>query len=211
MKLILFGPPGSGKGTQAQLIMKKYNIPQISTGDIIRDNIKRKTDIGRKAKEIIESGKLLDDRIVVALVKERLKSDDCKKGYILDGFPRTLAQAKALDEFSTIDKVVLLEVPDKEVIKRISGRRMCRCGATYHVIFKQPRHQGICDNCSDHLYIREDDKEETIKERLRIYRDQTKPLAEFYGKQDKVIRFDGTKSIDGIFKEISTALDREMG
>lgn len=185
MNLIFLGPPGAGKGTQAKMLIERYSIPQISTGDILRAAVAEETDLGKKAKEYMEAGKLVPDEVVIGIIEQRLKQSDCEKGFILDGFPRTVAQAEALDKVlenmgSKIDHVLSLDVPAEELIKRLTGRRTCKnCGAMYHVIFKPPKSEGICDKCGGELYQRSDDNEETVKSRLNVYEQQTRPLTDF--------------------------------
>ncbi|MGI6336215.1 MAG: adenylate kinase [Clostridiales bacterium] len=181
MKLILLGAPGAGKGTQADNISRVYDIPQISSGKILRSEIKRGSELGRKVQDIIEAGQLVPEEIVIALVQERLKDDDCKNGFILDGFPRNLAQAEALDTFASIDVVLELHVTDERIISRISGRRTCPgCDATYHVVNNPPKIEGICDACGEELTVRKDDREEVVRDRLRVYHEQTEPLIAYY-------------------------------
>ncbi len=213
MRLVLLGPPGSGKGTQAQKLVERYQIPQISTGDLFRSAVKNETELGKKAKEYMERGELVPDEIVVGMVEERLKEDDCQKGFILDGFPRTIAQAQALDKLlekkgEKLDAVIEISVPDEEVIKRLSGRRTCsKCGAMYHIEFNPPKVEGKCDKCGGDLYQRDDDKEEVIKSRLKVYHSQTAPLVEYYEKKGLLKKINGVGKIDEIFQEIVNALE----
>ncbi len=213
MKLILMGPPGAGKGTQSQVLSEKFEIPQISTGDILRANVKDKTDIGLEARSYMDSGALVPDKLVVDMIVERLTHNDCARGFILDGFPRNTGQAKALDETlatneMTIDAVVGIEVEDKEVIRRLGGRRVCGgCGAAYHIIFNPPMNIDTCDKCSDELYHRDDDKEETIAVRLEVYRDQTLPLVEFYTEKSQYRGVSGIGSVDQITESIVKAIE----
>ncbi len=208
MNIIFLGPPGAGKGTQAKMLIEKYGVPQISTGDMFRAALKDKTPLGMKAKEYMDKGQLVPDEIVIGLVEERLKQDDCKRGYILDGFPRTVAQAEALDKALTkmgskIDHVISMEVDNKELVKRLTGRCTCRkCGAMYHVIFKPPVNKNICDKCGGELYQRDDDTENTVVSRLEVYDAQTKPLIDYYEKQGMLKPVPGTGSIDEIFNRI---------
>lgn len=208
MNIIFLGPPGAGKGTQAKMLIEKYNIPQISTGDMFRAALKDKTPLGIKAKGYMDKGQLVPDEIVIGLVEERLKQDDCSKGYILDGFPRTVAQAEALDKAlakmgSEIGHVVSIEVDNKELVKRLTGRRTCRkCGAMYHVIFKPPVNKDICDKCGGELYQRDDDTESTVMSRLEVYDAQTKPLIDYYQKQGILKTVPGRGGIDEIFNKI---------
>ena len=188
MRLIMLGAPGAGKGTHALLLSKEYNIPQISTGDILRSHIKNETDLGKKAKKYMDKGLLVPDELVVEIVKKRIQEEDCKEGFILDGFPRTIPQAEALDKALeelaiALDKVVNIDVPDEVIIKRMAGRRVCsNCGASYHIENKKPLKENICDECGSELKQREDDKEETVRKRLQVYEEQTKPLIEYYEK-----------------------------
>ena len=185
MNLILLGAPGAGKGTQAEFICEKLSIPAISTGNIIRAALKNGTEMGLKAKSFIEAGQLVPDEVVIGIIKERLGEDDCKNGFILDGFPRTIPQAQALDEMGIrIDKVIDIEVPDEAIVARMSGRRVCaKCGNSYHVVYKTPREEGVCDSCGGELAQRKDDYPETVLERLRSYHEQTEPLKEYYEKK----------------------------
>lgn len=213
MNLILLGAPGAGKGTQAKAIVDKYGIPQISTGDMLRDAVKKGTDLGKKAKEYMDKGELLPDEIVIGIVKERLKQDDAQKGFILDGFPRTIKQAEELDKILSelnleLDAVINVAVPEDEVVRRIVNRRSCRnCGAVYHLIYKPPKEEGKCDYCGGELYQRDDDKEETVRDRYNVYRDQTEPLIEYYSKQGLVKNVDGTKDIDEVTKDVLDILE----
>ena len=182
MKLILFGPPGAGKGTQAEIISEKYNIPAISTGAMIREAIKNGTEVGKKAKDVIERGELVSDDVIVGIVSERIAQSDCKNGFILDGFPRTVPQAEALEKLvPDITAVVEIDLSDEKIVERMSGRRTCPdCGASYHTVYKAPKTEGKCDACGAELTIRADDKPETVLERLKVYHDQTEPLKAFY-------------------------------
>ena len=182
MKLMFLGAPGSGKGTQAEKIVEKFGIPSISTGNIIRAALKAGTELGLKARDYIENGQLVPDEVVIGLVRERLAEDDCKGGFILDGFPRTVPQAEALDEMGVaLDKVIDIEVGDETIVRRMSGRRVCPdCGASYHLEYKKPKQDGICDLCGAELILRKDDAPETVLERLKVYHEQTEPLVEFY-------------------------------
>jgi len=214
MNLILLGAPGAGKGTQAKLIVSKYNIPQISTGDMLREAVARQTELGKKAKEYMDKGELVPDDVVIGIVKERLAQPDCEKGFILDGFPRTLKQAEALDKIldelgKKIDAVINVAVPEDEIVRRIVNRRTCKkCGAVYHLIYNPPKESGKCDKCGGELYQRDDDREETVKERLKVYKAQTEPLIDYYSKKGLVYDVDGAKSIDGVFEEIKEILDK---
>ena len=210
MKIILLGPPGCGKGTQAKSLKEKYNIPQISTGDILRAAVRDKTPLGVKAKEYMDRGDLVPDELVVQIVEDRLKNPDCNSGFILDGFPRTVAQAEALEKAGVdIDAAVSIVVEDEEIMKRLAGRRTCRnCSAMYHVEFDPPRKEGVCDKCGGELYQRDDDREETIKNRLNVYRAQTEPLIQWYADRNKLHEVKGTGSIDQIFSNIVNILDQ---
>ena len=213
MNIILLGPPGSGKGTQAKEIIEKHRIPQISTGDLLREAVKNQTELGKKAKEYMDAGKLVPDEVVVGMVKERLQKDDCKNGFILDGFPRTVPQAESLDQTladvgKKIDKVVSIEVPDSEVVERLSGRRTCEnCGTMYHVKFNPPKQDGVCDKCGGKLYQRDDDNESTIKNRLQVYHDQTAPLKDYYSKKGLVKEIEGVGDISKIKEAVLKALE----
>ena len=208
MKLILLGAPGAGKGTQAEIISKKYGIPQISTGNILRAEVKKESELGLKVKDILASGGLVPEEIVIAMVKERLKADDCAKGYILDGFPRNIAQAEALDGFASIDAVLLISVPDEKIVSRMSGRRTCpNCGATYHVISNPPKAEGICDSCGAELTVRADDREEVVRDRLRVYHEQTEPLIAYYGEKGLVREVNGQDTIEETTRLTMQALE----
>lgn len=205
MKLILLGAPGAGKGTQAALIREKYQIPHISTGDILRANIREGTPLGLKAKAIIDAGNLVPDEIVIGIVKERLQKDDCKKGWLLDGFPRTVAQADGLAEFAECDAAVDISVPFDILSDRISGRRMCSCGESYHV--STLNGATTCKKCGQKLYQRADDNEETVKNRLNAYKTQTEPLIDYYAKRGKLVTIDGNKSVEEVFKAVCQELE----
>ena len=214
MRIILLGAPGAGKGTQAQFLTKKYNIPQISTGDMLRAAIKAGTEMGKLAKEAMDSGKLVTDEIIIGLVKDRIAEDDCKNGYLLDGFPRTLAQADAVTNAGIqIDAVIEIDVPDEEIVKRMSGRRAhLASGRTYHVVFNPPKVEGKDDETGEDLVQRDDDKEEVVLDRLRVYHEQTEPLIGYYKDQAakdsniKYITVDGTAHIDEVEKAIVSGL-----
>lgn len=212
MRLILLGAPGAGKGTQAEMLIKLFNIPCISTGNIFREHIANKTELGQLAKEYMDQGKLVPDSLVIELVKDRLSQDDCKNGMILDGFPRTIPQAEALDEMlgqmnMPIDLVINIEVPDEVIIDRMSGRTVCpSCGASYHKLFKVETVPGICNECNSSLIQRDDDKEETVRKRLEIYHAQTKPLIAYYKAQDKVLDIDGVGPVDDVRARVKKAL-----
>ena len=198
MKLVLLGAPGAGKGTQAEIISEKYNIPTISTGNIIRAALKNGTEMGLKAKAYSDSGRLVPDEVVIGIIKERLAQGDCDGGFILDGFPRTIPQAEALDSMNiTMDAVLSIEVADREIVKRMSGRRVCeKCGASYHVEFKKPKSEGVCDACGGTLVIRKDDEPDTVHDRLDIYHKQTEPLKSYYEAQGKLITVKGQKKVE---------------
>ena len=204
MKLILLGAPGAGKGTQATRISDKYGLPHISTGDILRKNIKEGTELGIEAKSYIDAGQLVPDEVVINIVKDRLQQADCKKGYILDGFPRTVAQAEALDKVAEIDAVINIAVDPALIVDRITGRRMCACGESYHISM------GIgetCPKCGSKLYQRDDDKEDTVKARMQVYENQTAPLIDYYTAKDLVIDVDGGKPLNEVFEQISKVID----
>jgi adenylate kinase len=210
MNIILLGPPGSGKGTQAKMLMEIYTIPQISTGDILRAAVANQTALGKKAKECMNKGALVPDELVVKIVEERLKESDCGRGFILDGFPRTVAQAEALDRLNIkIEAAVNVAVGNDELMKRLTGRRTCRtCGAMYHIYFNAPRRDGVCDTCNGELYQRDDDKEETIQTRLVVYEQQTNPLISWYQKKNIVYSVDGIGTVQEIFGRITGALKK---
>ncbi len=211
MDFILLGPPGAGKGTQAKLMIDKWNIPQVSTGDILRTAVREGTALGIEAKGFMDSGELVPDRVVIGIIAERLREEDAAEGFILDGFPRTIPQAEALQEIlddlgRNIDHVISIEVDDEELVTRLTGRRMCKgCGESFHVVFNPSDKEGVCDRCSGELYQRDDDKEQTIRQRLAVYSDQTQPLIAFYEKQGKLRRIDGTGSIEEIFSRVVDA------
>ena len=204
MKLIFLGAPGAGKGTQAEIIAAELKIPTISTGNIIREALANGTDMGLKAKSFIEAGKLVPDDVVIGIIKERLAADDCANGFILDGFPRTIPQAEALDNMGIIiDKVVDIDVPDENIVNRMSGRRVCKaCGSSYHIENKKPKVEGVCDACGGELQIRKDDAPETVLDRLNVYHEQTEPLKDYYAKCGKLRSVEGTAPI----KEITAAI-----
>lgn len=212
MKIIMLGAPGAGKGTQAKKIAEKYSIPHISTGDIFRANIKNGTELGKKAKTYMDQGFLVPDELVVDLVVDRLKQDDCANGCVLDGFPRTIPQAEALDEALTaenqaVDFVINVEVPDENIVNRMSGRRACvNCGATYHIVHAPTKIENICDTCHGELILRDDDKPETVKKRLDVYHEQTQPLIDYYSKKNILVEVDGTVDIDDVFAAIVKVL-----
>lgn len=208
MKIIMLGAPGAGKGTQAKKIADKYQIPHISTGDIFRANIKDGTELGKKAKAYMDQGLLVPDDLTLELIMDRFQKPDCKDGYVLDGFPRTIPQAEALTEAlerkgETIDYAVNVEVPDSNIVDRMSGRRAClSCGSTYHIVYAPAKTEGICDRCGEKLVLREDDKPETVKNRLDVYHSQTQPLIDYYTKQGKMAEVDGTQDVEDVFQAI---------
>lgn len=208
MKIIMLGAPGAGKGTQAKKIADKYQIPHISTGDIFRANIKEGTELGKKAKSYMDQGQLVPDELTMELIMDRFQNPDCKNGYVLDGFPRTIPQAEALTEAlakkgDTIDYAINVEVPDENIINRMGGRRAClACGSTYHIVYAPTRVEGICDRCGEKLVLRDDDKPETVKNRLNVYHNQTQPLIEYYIRQGKLAEVDGTQSMEDVFNAI---------
>ena len=203
MKLILLGAPGAGKGTQAEILCDRLNIPTISTGNMIREAMKSGTEMGLKAKEYAENGKLVPDEVVIGIVDERLRMDDCQNGFILDGFPRTIPQAEALDRMGIIiDRVVDINVPDEVITRRVSGRRACLdCGSTYHIETKKPNVEGICDRCGSTLVQRKDDLPETVQERLHVYHAQTEPLRDYYAAAGKLLVVDGQQGIQEIAEQ----------
>lgn len=210
MKLILLGAPGAGKGTQATRLAEYYNIPHISTGDIFRANMKEKTELGMKAKEYMDAGLLVPDELTVDLVMDRLQNEDCANGYILDGFPRTLNQAAALDAKVEIDAAVDVEVPDENIVRRMAGRRVCpTCGEPYHTEWKIPKQDGICDRCGAELIIRKDDEPETVAKRLVVYHEQTAPLVGHYEAADKLVVVDGTLPLEAVTEAIVKALEEK--
>ena len=212
MKIIMLGAPGAGKGTQAKKIAAKYAIPHISTGDIFRANIKNNTELGQKAKTYMDKGELVPDELVVDLIMDRFKEADCANGYVLDGFPRTIPQAEALDKAlsangESVDYAINVEVPDENIINRMSGRRACvGCGATYHLEYAPTRQEGICDVCGGELILRDDDKPETVLKRLGVYHEQTQPLIEYYTNQGILKTVDGTVDMEDVFAAIVSIL-----
>ena len=209
MKLIHLGAPGAGKGTQAEIISEKYNIPTISTGNIIRAALKNGTEMGLKAKSYIDAGNLVPDEVVIGIVKERLAEDDCKSGYILDGFPRTIPQAEALDNMGfDIDAALSIEVADEEIVKRMSGRRVCeKCGASYHTEYKKPKTEGCCNFCDGKLVIRKDDEPETVKNRLNVYHSETEPLKDYYRNCGKLLIVEGQEEVKDTTRLVLAALE----
>lgn len=212
MKIIMLGAPGAGKGTQAKKISAKYDIPHISTGDIFRANIKNGTELGKKAKSYMDQGLLVPDELTVDLVMDRIKKEDCKNGYILDGFPRTIPQAEALDQAlkalgEKLDYAIEVDVPDENIVKRMAGRRACvHCGATYHIVHAPTKVENICDACGGDLILRDDDKPETVTKRLTVYHDQTKPLIDYYKEEGILATVDGTADLEDVFKAVVAIL-----
>lgn len=208
MKIIMLGAPGAGKGTQAKMIAEKYNIPHVSTGDIFRSNIKNGTELGMEAKKYMDQGQLVPDELTVKILLDRVAKPDCQEGYVLDGFPRTIPQAKVLDQALTeqnekIDFAVNVDVPDENIVKRMSGRRAClKCGATYHIEHIPPKKEGVCDACSSELVLRDDDKPETVLKRLQVYHEQTQPLIDFYTEKGVLRSVDGTRDMQDVFADI---------
>ncbi|XOQ46426.1 MAG: hypothetical protein ACFWUD_05270 [Thermocaproicibacter melissae] len=208
MNLIFLGAPGAGKGTHAEILSKDVGIPQISTGNIIREALKSGTEMGLKAKSYIEAGKLVPDDVVIGIIRDRLAQDDCANGFILDGFPRTIPQAEALDKMVRIDRVINLDVPESLILRRLSGRRVCsNCGASYNVDTRPPKKEGICDVCGGTLVQRKDDNPETVRERLKVYHEQTEPLVDYYEKQGKLRTVHGTDDTDSTARDIKNALE----
>ena len=208
MNIILLGAPGAGKGTQAEKICEYCHIPQISTGNIIRAAMRDGTEAGKKAQEFVNAGKLVPDAVVIEMVNERLKQDDCKNGFILDGFPRTVPQAQALQEMGVeIDHVIDIEVPDETIMQRLTGRRVCgECGASYHIINNPPKVENVCDKCGHELIIRKDDHPDTVKDRLQVYHEQTEPLKDFYEKRGLLYMIEGTRPVEQVTKDVLNAL-----
>lgn len=213
MKIVMLGAPGAGKGTQAKMIASKYGIPHISTGDIFRANIKNGTELGKKAKQFMDQGLLVPDELTVDLVIDRLSQDDCAKGYILDGFPRTIPQAEALDTAlkargEALDYAVDVDVPDENIVSRMSGRRACTgCGATYHIVHNPSRKGDVCEVCGETLVLRDDDKPETVQKRLTVYHDQTQPLIDYYSAKGILKTVDGTQDMNDVFAAITAILE----
>lgn len=212
MFILMMGPPGAGKGTQAAKLVEKYNIPHISTGDMFRAAVKEGTPLGKQAKEYMDAGQLVPDSVTIGIVKERLAKPDCKEGFILDGFPRTLEQADALDKSLSelgieVDRVINITASEDELVRRMTGRRICKsCGATYHVLFNPSKTEGVCDKCGGETFQRDDDKEETVKKRQTVYRAQTQPLIEYYQSKGLYTEIDGLQSIEKVFGDIVTSL-----
>ena len=213
MKIVMLGAPGAGKGTQAKMIADQYSIPHISTGDIFRANIKEGTELGKEAKSYMDKGQLVPDELTVKILLDRVAKEDCKNGYVLDGFPRTIPQAEVLEDALTklndkIDYAINVEVPDENIVRRMSGRRAClSCGATYHIVHIPPKAEGVCDRCGKDLVLRDDDKEETVQKRLNVYHEQTQPLIDFYEKKGVLKEVDGTVDM----KEVFAAITRILG
>ena len=209
MKLVLIGCPGAGKGTQAKMLSKKYGIAHISTGDLLREQIKKGTELGKKVSEIINAGGLVSDDIVSAMLAERIKDDDCKKGYILDGYPRNVSQAEGLDSIvGSLDKVICYDVDDDVIVDRMSGRRSCpKCGKMYHVKYNPPKTEGVCDDCGETLIQRKDDNEQTVLNRLKVYHETTAPVIDFYDNKGILLRTSGVGDINDIFNNVTKALE----
>lgn len=208
MKIIMLGAPGAGKGTQAKMIAEKYGIPHISTGDIFRANIKNQTELGMEAKKYMDEGKLVPDELTVKILLDRVAKEDCANGYVLDGFPRTIPQAEVLNDAlnklnDAVDFAIDVDVPDENIVRRMSGRRACvTCGATYHIVHVPPKTENICDKCGSELILRDDDKPETVLNRLKVYHDQTQPLIEYYTAKGVLRTVDGTKDMNEVFEDI---------
>ena len=208
MKIIMLGAPGAGKGTQAKRIAQRYGIPHVSTGDIFRANIKNGTELGMKAKAYMDAGNLVPDEITIGMLLDRIHEADCEKGYVLDGFPRTIPQAESLtaalkERGEKMDYAIDVDVPDENIVSRMSGRRAClACGATYHIAYNPPKKEGVCDQCGEPLVLRKDDKPETVKNRLEVYHQQTQPLIDYYKKEGILAQVDGTQNMDQVFEDI---------
>lgn len=213
MNIILLGPPGAGKGTQAKKISEHFSLPHISTGDILRENISNNTSLGMKAKSYMSRGELVPDELLITIIKDRLSRKDCSKGFMLDGYPRTIPQADALQMILTesdkkLDAVINISVGDDELVKRLSGRRMCKCGASYHISFNPPKKDGVCDACKGKLYQRDDDKAEAVRNRLDVYKKQTQPLIDYYDKKGILRTIDGENDIPRIFEDLKEVLEQ---
>lgn len=212
MKIIMLGAPGAGKGTQAKKIAEKYQIPHVSTGDIFRSNMKEGTELGMKAKAYMDQGALVPDELTIGMLMDRIAKEDCKNGYVLDGFPRTIPQAESLknalsENGQKIDFAVNIDVPDENIISRMAGRRACvACGATYHIVYNPPKTEDVCDVCGQKLILRDDDKPETVKKRLAVYHEQTQPLIEYYDKEGVLANVDGTQDLNKVFSDITAIL-----
>ena len=209
MNLIIMGAPGAGKGTQSEKISAKWNIPSVSTGDMLRAAVKEGTELGKAAKTCMDAGQLVPDDIVIGIIKDYLSSDKCKDGFILDGFPRSIPQAEALDAMGVkIDAVLSIEVPDEKIVERMSGRRVCRCGASYHIAYKAPKIADVCDNCGEALYIRDDDAAETVLKRLTTYHNTTEPLKDFYAAKGLLICVAGREEVKDTTADVMNALSK---
>lgn len=214
MNLLIMGPPGAGKGTQSEVLVNELKIPHISTGDMLREAVKQGTEMGKKAKEYMDKGQLVPDSVIIGVVKERLALPDCKVGFLLDGFPRTVPQAEALDQTLLdlgikLNAVININVPRERIVARLTGRRVCRsCGATYHVLFNKPKDEGKCDKCGGELYQRSDDTEQTVNNRLDVYEAQTQPLIDYYNRQGIVLNINGDQEISGVLSDIMGALKK---
>ena len=209
MNLIIMGAPGAGKGTQSEKISAKWNIPSVSTGDMLRAAVKEGTELGQAAKSCMDAGQLVPDEIVIGIIKDYLSSDKCTGGFILDGFPRSIPQAEALDAMGVkIDAVLSIEVPDEKIVERMSGRRVCTCGASYHVAYKAPKVAGICDNCGSALYVRDDDKAETVLKRLETYHNTTEPLKDYYATKGLLICVEGREEVKDTTADVMKALSK---
>ncbi|MCX6657614.1 MAG: adenylate kinase [Euryarchaeota archaeon] len=207
MKLVIFGPPSAGKGTQAQKLSKQYGIPQVATGDLLRKAVADKTPLGLRIKSYLDQGKLGPDEVIVQLIKERVAKPDCKNGFLLDGFPRTMGQAKELERMTDIDLVLSIVVDFEALVERAVGRRTCpKCSAVYHVKFNPPMNEGVCEKCGSELIQRDDDKEDTVRNRLRVYQEQTAPLIEYYRKKGKLVDIDGSGGIDAVYSQMVKAI-----
>lgn len=208
MKIVMLGAPGAGKGTQAKKIAGKYGIPHVSTGDIFRANIKNGTKLGMQAKAYMDAGNLVPDEITIGMLLDRIHQEDCEKGYVLDGFPRTIPQAESLtaalkERGESIDYAIDVDVPDENIIRRMSGRRAClSCGATYHIVYNAPKKEGVCDQCGEPLVLRDDDKPETVQNRLNVYHRQTQPLIDYYKREGVLAQVDGTQDMEQVFQDI---------
>lgn len=209
LKLIIFGPPSAGKGTQAQRLSKEYGLPQVSTGDLLREAVAKQTPLGQRIKSYLDTGRLGPDDLIVQLIKERVSKPDCAKGYLLDGFPRTMGQAEELDKMTDVDLVLNIVVDPESLVERAVGRRICmKCNAVYNVSSNPPKVQGVCDKCGGGLIQRDDDKEATVRNRLKVYQEQTAPLIEHFRKKGNIVDIDGSKGIDGVYSQMTGAIDR---
>jgi adenylate kinase len=207
MKLVIFGPPSAGKGTQAQKLSRQYGIPQVATGDLLRKAVADKTPLGLRIKSYLDQGKLGPDEVIVQLIKERVAKPDCKNGFLLDGFPRTMGQAKELERMTDIDLVLSIVVDFEALVERAVGRRTCpKCSAVYHIKFNPPMNEGVCEKCGSKLIQRDDDKEDTVRNRLRVYQEQTAPLIEYYRKKGKLVDIDGSGGIDAVYSQMVKAI-----